>query len=415
MTVLIIFTVVSIVFNIFLLLRIVRYRSGIFSQENDNQLLRKTIGKLEEEIKTNTEKTICLKNRWANLSAFIAHVSSKELIGTHSFYEEALKAILKIYPEADYGYIAKIERDDWAFLVAAGYDLEQLKRYSYRREFFGFFPEPVHIIKPESIALTKLPPYLINTVLSASPPIETSIVVDLEIGDQVIGHLRIDTKKGKEESFSEDVIAGFKDFSRILSALMTVQKYFIMQEKFQRDIVFSIVKILEIYDAYTKGHSEHVAELAGKLGKAIGLSEENLQVLYWAGLVHDIGKILVPTSILNKPGKLTLQEYEMVKMHPVWGYQVLSTSEELQEIAFIVKHHHEHWNGKGYPENLSGTAIPLLSRIIAVVDTYDSMTSDRAYRTGLPKEEAFTQIRRVSGTQLDPHLTDVFLALFSEG
>jgi putative nucleotidyltransferase with HDIG domain len=252
-------------------------------------------------------------------------------------------------------------------------------------------------------------------VLSASPPIETSIVVDLEIGDQVIGHLRIDTKKGKEEGFSEDVITGFKDFSRILSALMTVQKYFIMQEKFQRDIVFSIVKILEIYDAYTKGHSEHVAELAGKLGKAIGLSEENLQVLYWAGLVHDIGKILVPTSILNKPGKLTLQEYEMVKMHPVWGYQVLSTSEELQEIAFIVKHHHEHWNGKGYPENLSGTAIPLLSRIIAVVDTYDSMTSDRAYRTGLPKEEAFTQIRRVSGTQLDPHLTDVFLTLFSEG
>ncbi|NLZ14738.1 MAG: HD-GYP domain-containing protein [Thermotogaceae bacterium] len=179
-------------------------------------------------------------------------------------------------------------------------------------------------------------------------------------------------------------------------------------------MVYSMVKILEIYDSYTKGHSEHVAMLAEQIGKTLGLPVSDLQTLYWAGLVHDIGKILVPTSILNKPGKLTLDEYEMVKKHPVWGYQVLNTSEELQEIAFIIKHHHERWDGNGYPDRLSGVDIPLLSRILALVDTYDSMTSDRAYRTSLSPEDAKHIIARLSGNQFDPSLVETFLSLPSQ-
>jgi len=369
---------------------------------------------LENEIAGLRVDNECVTDQLKSLSTLITQVSKDDLVGKDTFFNEILRGLLTLFPEADFGYIAKIDRNDWSFVACRGYDFERLKPFRYRREFFGLFPVPTELDNASDALIERVPPYMKEIFSEAFPQVSRSLTMDLEVGGQVIGNFCINIRKGNAVSFSERTLRGFRDYCQILASLMTVQKYIVMQGRFQKDIVYSMVKILEIYDSYTKGHSEHVAMLAEQIGKTLGLPVSDLQTLYWAGLVHDIGKILVPTSILNKPGKLTLDEYEMVKKHPVWGYQVLNTSEELQEIAFIIKHHHERWDGNGYPDRLSGVDIPLLSRILALVDTYDSMTSDRAYRTSLSPEDAKHIIARLSGNQFDPSLVETFLSLPSQ-
>ena len=139
------------------------------------------------------------------------------------------------------------------------------------------------------------------------------------------------------------------------------------------------------------------------------LSEKEIYDIYWAGVVHDIGKVGISSTIINKDGKLSQDEYETIKEHPIFGANILKQSEDLVEISDIVKHHHEWWNGNGYPQGLKGEEIPLNSRILAVVDAYDAMTNNRIYRDAMPVEDAIKELENCKGTQFDPHIIDIFL------
>lgn len=401
----------SVLLNGFLLLLWIHSKRQASRRVMKEEDLAAPIAAMKTEILSLRTENEGLSVRLKNLSGLVSLVSKSDLVGKDAFFHTIMTEILKVFPEADCGFIAKIDRQDWAFLASSGYDFERLKPFRYRREYFGHFPTLTELDNATDAWVDRVPPYLKGIFSAACPAVSKSLTMDLEVGGQVIGNFRIDIRKNKASSFSERTKQDFQDYCRILASLMTTHKYFTMQGRFQKDIVYSMVKILEIYDSYTRGHSEQVTLLAQQMGKALELPVSDLETLYWAGWVHDIGKVLIPASILNKPGKLTLDEYEMIKKHPVWGYQVLNTSEELQEIAFIVKHHHERWDGNGYPDRLSGVDIPLLSRILALADTYDSMTSDRVYRTGLAPGDAKHIMARLSGKQFDPSLLDTFLNL----
>lgn len=196
--------------------------------------------------------------------------------------------------------------------------------------------------------------------------------------------------------------------------LETQEQIRIQQGKFQKELLRSIIQILELYDLYTSGHSENVAHYSALIAEQVKLDPPWIKQVYWTGLVHDIGKLLVPTQILNKPSGLTDEEYELVKMHPVWGAKVLKTSEQLTGLATDVRHHHERYDGKGYPDGLAGTRIPLTSRIIAVADAYDAMISERSYRTPYTVEKAKEELLKNRGTQFDPELVDVFLSIIDK-
>ncbi len=183
------------------------------------------------------------------------------------------------------------------------------------------------------------------------------------------------------------------------------------QGKFQKDLLLSIIQILELYDLYTRGHSENVARYSALIAEKIKPDPEWIRRVYWAGLVHDIGKLLVPTHVLNKVNRLTEQEFELIKMHPIWGAKVLNTSEQLSDIGQYVLHHHERYDGQGYPDGLSGKEIPLASRIIAVADAFDAMTCERAYRKPFSDEEACSELKKSSGAQFDPEIVDMFITL----
>lgn len=158
-----------------------------------------------------------------------------------------------------------------------------------------------------------------------------------------------------------------------------------------------------------KIHSERVSTFCKKIGMELGISNEEIDLLELAGMYHDIGKISIPDAILNKPGKLTNEEYEIIKTHTQVGYQILKAADEYSGLAEYALSHHERWDGKGYPKGLSGNEIPLFSRIINVADSFEAMTADRPYRKGMSVSEAIKEIQRCAGSQFDPKIAGIFI------
>ena len=173
----------------------------------------------------------------------------------------------------------------------------------------------------------------------------------------------------------------------------------------------SLIKALEAKDFYTRGHSQRVTRFSVAVGRGLALPPARLAVLQRAAILHDLGKIGVRESVLNKPGKLTYEEFGEVARHPEVATQILSPIPFFQDVLPSILHHHERFDGRGYPKRIGGTDIPLESRIMSVADTYDAMTSTRAYRPALSGEEATAEIRRCSGSQFDPEIVPVFLSV----
>lgn len=180
-------------------------------------------------------------------------------------------------------------------------------------------------------------------------------------------------------------------------------------EKAYMESIETLRYTVEAKDPYTRGHSDRVSEYSVLIGKYLGLSDEDLHILRIGGLFHDIGKIGIPDSILLKPGKLTPDEYSEIKNHPAIGVHILSNAAIFKNIIPVVKHHHERYDGLGYPSKLKGDDIPYLARIAAVADTFDAMTSKRTYRDSLDLSIVKEEIEKNRRIQFDPQIADVFL------
>ena len=180
---------------------------------------------------------------------------------------------------------------------------------------------------------------------------------------------------------------------------------------FNEQIAAALIEAVEAKDPYTRGHSERVHHLSMEIGRALDLPEDDLINLYWGSLLHDVGKIGIPDAVLCKPSRLTRDEYSFIMVHPERSYEILRHIDYLKDAVPGARHHQEKYDGTGYPHGLKGERIPLHARIIAVADTYDSITSSRAYRAGRTHEESMREIARVSGTQLDPGIVAVFRTL----
>lgn len=187
-------------------------------------------------------------------------------------------------------------------------------------------------------------------------------------------------------------------------------------DKLQKAYMESIETLrftVEAKDTYTRGHSDRVSEYSVLLGKKLGLSEEDINTLRIGGLFHDIGKIGVPDSILLKESKLTDDEYSEIKNHPSIGAHILSNATIFKDVLPIVKHHHERYDGNGYPGKLKGEGIPYLARIAAIADSFDAMTSRRTYRDSLSLDIVKSEFERCKGSQFDPNCADAFLDILN--
>lgn len=178
------------------------------------------------------------------------------------------------------------------------------------------------------------------------------------------------------------------------------------------DVIEHLIAGLESKDIYTSGHSARVGDMSYLLGKKLGLAGIELEKVHIAAHLHDIGKIKIPASIIKKPGPLSRKEWEEIKRHPDYGHDILTQSRYLKTYAQIVRHHHERWDGNGYPAGLKGEEIPLGSRIIAICDTVDAMTFNRPYRKAFSLEETLREIKLNQGKQFDPAILEAAVEMW---
>lgn len=182
-------------------------------------------------------------------------------------------------------------------------------------------------------------------------------------------------------------------------------------ERLNEETIFAFVRAIDARDPYTARHSEKVALYAVRLASALGLEPQDCSRIHLAGMLHDIGKVALERSVLHKPGALTAEEWQQVRDHPARSAHILGAVERFAQYIPGARHHHERYDGRGYPDGLAGRAIPLDARILAVADAYDAMTSDRSYRAALSHREAIERLQQDAGTQFDPDCVRAFAAL----
>jgi len=242
---------------------------------------------------------------------------------------------------------------------------------------------------------------------------QAMLIVPLKAGKEIIGVLAIGNPLSHSFYTGNDLNIAQGLANQAAIAVKNAYLYQDLQKSFL-DVVAALVKAVEARDKYTRGHSQRVTEYSLRIAEALGLSKEEMKIIKFCGLMHDIGKIGIGDSILHKPSALGSKEYEIIKGHSVMGEEIIQPVGFLKKGLPLIRHHHERYDGRGYPDGLQGKAIPLMVRILAVADSFDAMTSDRPYRKALSLEESIKELKKKSGTQFDPEIVKVFLTLFSQ-
>jgi len=243
--------------------------------------------------------------------------------------------------------------------------------------------------------------------LSDFPGLQQLIVVPLAAGENLIGWLAAVNHRAGEEFGSPEasLLASVAALLGIHAGNLALYR---QQAEMLQGVVRALTSAIDAKDPYTCGHSDRVARISVALAGEMGCERKQLETLYLSGLLHDIGKIGIDDSVLRKPGKLSDAEYEHIKMHPEIGYRILHDLKQLGEVLPVVRHHHEAWNGRGYPFGLAGQEIPQMARIVAVADAFDAMSSDRPYRRGMDDARLDGILRDGAGQQWDASVIDAF-------
>lgn len=315
---------------------------------------------------------------------------------------QAVKAELCILREFD--------KESGTLKLAATYGLEEDIR---NPDIFEFD------LKLAEEAIASSEPLLIQGKEDSSTDEKASVMCStLRIKGEVIGTISVRGKVAltpREALFTKEDADLFATLSyEATVAVKNAQLYREVQKLFL-DAVASLAATIDAKDPYTEHHSERVALCSVAIAEELGLPQKDKEALKLTATLHDIGKIGVPESVLKKPGKLTDEEYNEMKLHPVKGARIMKHIGQLQPIIPGMRHHHERYDGRGYPDGLTGESIPLIGRIIAVADTYDAMTSARPYRGACTPEYACQEIKKNMGTQFDPRVAEAFLHAFSKG
>lgn len=302
------------------------------------------------------------------------------------------------------------------FLKRSGYDftgvndpmeaIEKVKNEHYDLMLLDFIMTPIHgdqVVEQIRKFNKELYILLLTGHKDLAPPLETIRRLDIQ------GYCE---KSDKFDQLLLLIESGIKSIAQMKQIKKINEELSETNEKLENAYLSTIQTLrytVEAKDSYTRGHSDRVSQYSVLIGKHLGLSNKELHDLEVGGLFHDIGKIGIPDAILRKEAKLTDDEYSEIKNHPSIGAHILSSATIFQDIIPIVKHHHEKYDGTGYPGQLKGEDIPYLARIAAVADTFDAMTSKRSYRDALPIETVIAEFERCKGTQFDPNIADAFL------
>jgi polar amino acid transport system substrate-binding protein len=360
-----------------------------------------------------------LKVREATKELKIAHDKLKEQIDKFEFFIRNISDISDVNLK-DYDFAKRVlqisilllDKDTYGIFFDRNMDslrILAIDRYDKNLEGLLISKEDGdNILNIQNITLIKEPSFLKDINM------KEMLLYPIKWQERIYGYLACVIPKESTYSFEERDVEILEFFGNIISVFYGIRVHIREREVYLSKMVTLLVKTLEYYDKYTQGHSERVAKYAVKVAEKLDLPPEKIKKIYWASLLHDIGKIYVPQNILNKNGRLTQDEFEIIKIHPIKSEEILKQVDEFKDLAEIVRHHHERWDGLGYPDGLSAYEIPLESRIIAMSDAFDAMTSERPYKRAMTLEEAILEIEKNKGTQFDPQIAEIMIKIIKE-
>jgi len=372
--------------------------------ESNNEELKA----LNEELETYYQEMNRISVDLENVIDIVSRINKKSFEDEKTFLVGILETIINLLEEVDYATIYLLRGENIEFIDSLGYNTEELNNVELKVFDLPKFNDFTYFVNSD-IFKNILNENKYEKIKIAFKNSKLSVIIKLESDNEVYGGIILSVDKNNSKKFRDNSTRIMEAFKSIVSSFFVVRSYQKLQQDFQKEIIFSITQLLDIHDSYTTGHSKGVAEIAKALAEKMNCSKEEIGEIYWAGILHDIGKILIPKNILDKPGKLTEEEFEEIKKHPYYGYATLKKSKKLKNIAVYILHHHERWNGKGYPDKLKENEIPLPSRILCIADSWDAMRTNRSYRNKLSKEEALHEINKNIGEQFCPSVSEVFI------
>ncbi|WP_051251797.1 HD-GYP domain-containing protein [Psychrilyobacter atlanticus] len=322
-----------------------------------------------------------------------------------TFIKKIFRIASKLVSESDLGSAFVVREGNLKFIDSMGFNLDELNEMFTEKNLYSFSSKRVIVNRNCEKEIKKK----LKNKNSSLKDVKESMYIGIYADKNIIGGFNLDISKGSNEYFTKETIYKIQMIQNISNKFYNLKKASDYRFEMQNDVVQSFITALEFHDQYTRGHSESVGSYSVKLGNSLNLDEKQLDELYWAALLHDIGKIIIPSETLNKEGELTDAEYEIVKNHSKVGAEIVRNSSSLKEVSQYILYHHERWDGKGYPEGLKGDEIPLISQIISVADTWHAMTSERPYKKKLSNDEAIDELIRNRGTQLSPKVVSVFM------
>ncbi|MBN2604505.1 MAG: HD domain-containing protein, partial [Bacilli bacterium] len=348
-----------------------------------------------------------------NSTNSLLQLSDDLLDSNVKIHEDYIKRIFKIATSIFDGFdyaTCYLKGDPYIhFIDTVGYDIDDLNSFNFlATEFHIDTVSPVYVNSASKTVKESLPNNY-TKFIKTNPIISESIRFGIFIEQGLIGGMSFDITESSGKRFNQFHYESYKSFQKLMNSFFAMNYLNYKNQNLKNDIVLSLIRTLELYDQYTGGHSEEVAYLSGEIAKRIFLKDKEIYDIYWAGVVHDIGKVGIKSDIINKPEKLSLEEYELVKEHPIFGFEILNKSEDLANISLLVRHHHEWWNGAGYPDGLRGEEIPIGAQIIAICDAVSTMATKRPYTVVRTSTQILKELELYRGIQFAPIPTDAMI------
>lgn len=353
------------------------------------------------------------------VTLIIDSLDKSNRLSKRDFLKNIFEAAFKMIPEAEKGSFYELNGEDYIPILSKNYNVELLRKLSFKKDvaFIDFDctstanieAYQIHVSERDDSRFTKEEIDIFKALGTYSN--FTSLYAPIQMEGENIGLLCLENFNNKGYSSLSKKILKF--YAQLISNFYAQKVLKENDTKRYDEIVHALVSAIEVKDIYTVGHAQRVKEYSTALAKELGLSEELIQDIGKAAILHDVGKIGIPTEILLKPGKLTFEEYEIIKKHPEHSKKILDGISGFSNIVNYAYYHHERYDGIGYPEGLKGSEIPFPALIIQLADAYDAMTSKRAYRDSLGKAEALKIIESESGKQFHPEIAKAAIKLYS--
>lgn len=372
--------------------------------------------KIKKQLKPSSDQNNFFNNK---VSYIIDSLDDAHKLSKRDFLQRVFNAAFKLIPEAEKGSFYELNGEKYVPIFSNNYDFELLKKLSFSKyeAFIDFECSnttnieafQIYISKREDSKFTE---EVINIFKQLGTYGDfTSLYAPIQVNGFNVGLICLENFRGTGFTpLSKKILKFYAQLISNFYAQKTLQEN---EAKRYNEIVTALASAIEVKDIYTEGHAQRVREYSIALATELGLSEESIHNIGTAGILHDVGKIGIPTEILTKTGKLTKEEYEIIKMHPTYSKKILENISGFSNVVDYAYYHHERYDGLGYPEGLCGDRIPFEAQIIQLADSYDAMTSQRSYRKALDEIEALKIIENESGKQFNPNIAKVAIKLFS--